>query len=309
MELLQTGIENIIVVHEYAARGWASYPLAPRSKKPIRGSHGFHDATTDRSALIDAFSDPPDLNIGIRTGAASGIVVIDIDAHGGAANGFESIKKLAAQGLKFPTGNRSKGCAIATTPSGGLHLYYRAPDNEKIKSTTGVVAPGIDTRGESGYIVAPPSRTNKGLYQWKQLPDALIDLPDWVIERVKVMPVPERRRTVPTETIPPSVKEMLRDRLARIATAPEGQRNSTLNREAYYCSQFIGKGFGVTELADWLRSAALKSGMPAYEAERTINSALRTQGNSQHAAAPLQSAARADADSEQPHWQWRRRLR
>jgi hypothetical protein len=274
MELLQTGLENIIVTQQYAARGWAIYPLAPGSKKPLRGSHGFHDATTDLSTLIDAFTDPPDLNIGIRTGEASGIVVIDVDAHEGAANGFDSIKALAAQGLKFPTGNRTKGAAIATTPSGGLHLYYKAPDNEKIKSTSGVLAPGLDTRGESGYIVAPPSTTEKGAYQWKQCPDTLLELPTWVIERVKVTPVLEQRVTQPTKTIPPSVKEMLRDRLDRIATASKGQRNATLNREAFYLAQYVGKGFGERQLADWLLRAALKSEMPEYEANRTIRSAL-----------------------------------
>jgi hypothetical protein len=113
MELLQTGLENIIATQEYAARGCAAYPLAPGSKKPLKGFHGFHDATTDTSALIDAFSDPSDLNIGIRTGEASGIVVIDVVTHEGAANGYASMNALAAKGFRFPTGNRSKGCAIS----------------------------------------------------------------------------------------------------------------------------------------------------------------------------------------------------
>jgi hypothetical protein len=274
MELVKTGLENIIATQEYAARGWAAYPLAPGSKKPLKGSHGFHDATTDTSALIDAFTDPPDLNIGIRTGEASGIVVIDVDAHEGAANGYASMKALAAQGFRFPTGNRRKGCAIATTPSGGLHLYYAAPVEAKIKSTSGVLAPGLDTRGEGGYIVAPPSATEKGAYKWKQCPDTLLELPVWVIERVKVTPVPERPRTEPTETIPPTVVQMLKERLDRIATASNGQRNATLNREAFYLAQYVGKGFDEQQLSEWLRQAALKSQMPEYEAKRTINSAL-----------------------------------
>ncbi|MHB1733425.1 MAG: bifunctional DNA primase/polymerase [Ferrimicrobium acidiphilum] len=271
---MQTGLENIIATQQYAARGWAAYPLAPGTKKPLKGSHGFHDATTDTSALIDAFTDPPDLNIGIRTGEASGIVVIDVDAHEGAANGYVSIKALAAQGLKFPTGNRRIGCAIAKTPSGGLHLYYAAPAEARIKSTSGVLAPGLDTRGEGGYIVAPPSVTEKGAYKWKQCPETLLELPAWVIERVKVTPVPERPRTEPTETIPPTVKDMLKDRLDRIATASNGQRNATLNREAFYLAQYVGKGFDEQQLTEWLRRAALKSEMPEYEAQRTIRSAL-----------------------------------
>ena len=274
MELIKTDLENIIVTQEYATRGWASYPLAPGSRKPLKGSHGFHDATTDQSALIDAFTDPPDLNIGIRTGEASGIVVIDVDAHEGAANGYESMRALATKGLRFPTGNRRTGCAIVKTPSGGLHLYYAAPREVKIKSTNGVLAPGLDTRGEGGYIVAPPSITDKGSYVWKQSPDTLLELPGWVIERCKVTPVPERPRVEPTESIPPTVARMLRDRLDRIAQASNGQRNATLNREAFYLAQYIGKGFDEQQLTEWLRQAALKSKMPECEARRTIRSAL-----------------------------------
>ncbi|WP_298443280.1 bifunctional DNA primase/polymerase [Ferrimicrobium sp.] len=274
MQLTKTGLENIIVTQEYAARGWATYPLAPGSKKPLKGSHGFHDATTDQSALLDAFSDPPDLNIGIRTGETSGIVVIDIDAHEGAANGYDSMRALASQGFRFPTGNRRTGCAIAKTPSGGLHLYYAAPLEAKIKSTSGVLAPGLDTRGEGGYIVAPPSATDKGSYVWKQCPDTLLELPGWVIERCKVTPAPERPRVEPTKTIPPAVAQMLRDRLDRIAQASNGQRNATLNREAFYLAQYVGKGFDEDQLTEWLRHAALKAEMPEYEAQRTIRSAL-----------------------------------
>ncbi len=250
MELVKTGLENIIVTQEYAARGWAAYPLAPGSKNPLKGSHGFHDATTDTSALIDAFTDPPDPNIGIRAGEPSGIVVIDVDAHEGAANGYESMRTLASLGFRFPTGDRRKGHAIAKTPSDRLHLYYAAPLEARIKSTSGVLAPGLDTRGEGGYIVAPPSATEKGAYKWKQYPDTLLELPVWVIERVKVTPAPERRVTEPTETIPPTVVQMLKDRLDRIAKASSGQRNATLNREAVYLAQYVGKCFDEIPLTD-----------------------------------------------------------
>ena len=90
--------------------------------------------------------------------------------------------------------------------------------------------------------------------------------------------MPERptHQVRPTADIPPTVANTLKDRLDRIAKAPPGQRNHTLNREAFYLAQFVGKGFGVDDLDGWLLDAALRSDMPHYEAKRTIDSAFRS---------------------------------
>ena len=259
--------------------GWVCFALAPNSKLPLKGSHWIEEATTDRNALAEMFR-PENVNVGIRTGEISNLMVVDIDCHVGGANGHESIGALAKQGFLLPMGNAKHGIGMVSTPTGGLHLYYAIPPGVKIKNSSGEIAPGIDIRGEGGYVVAPPSKTEKGEYKWKQYPVRLMSAPEWLVEAAKQTPPPPRpqyRATKPTEEIPPVVAEMLKDRLNRIASASTGQRNETLNRDAFYLAKFIGKGFSVEDLEGWLLNAAMASGMPAYEAHRTIESALRSQ--------------------------------
>src|ERR1700757_5358679 len=65
----------------YAARGWAVFPTAPGAKRPLT-AHGVKDATTDPVAILAWWSKWPDANVGIATGAASNLVVFDVDVKG-----------------------------------------------------------------------------------------------------------------------------------------------------------------------------------------------------------------------------------
>ena len=260
----------------YAARGWASYPLAPNAKIPLRGSHGLLDATTDRDVLTRLFAQPG-LNVGIRTGSVSKLVVVDIDCHLGGPNGFEALAEPARLNLQLPTGSPEYGSAKVATPSGGLHFYYALPDGVKLKNSAGVLAPGIDVRAEGGYVVAPPSRTPAGSYLWKRYPARLMAAPQWLIESCKIEIRPQRyqhRPMRPNDEMPPTVAEMIKDRLERIENAPRGQRNHTLNREAFYLAHFVGRGFGADDLDAMLLGAAAKLDMPHREIRRTIDGAL-----------------------------------
>ena len=62
----------------YALAGWKVFPLAPREKIPLT-THGFQDATTDSATIVEWWRRCPNANIGVATGAVSGIVVVDID--------------------------------------------------------------------------------------------------------------------------------------------------------------------------------------------------------------------------------------
>lgn len=99
----------------------------------------------------------PDANIGIRTGQVSGIVVLDIDAKNGGLESWRDLQDLHGRvdTLTYYTGG------------GGLHLYFEAPPDE-LKSTTGDIASGVDTRAEGGYVIAPPSLHISGeRYIWE----------------------------------------------------------------------------------------------------------------------------------------------
>ncbi|QVQ51359.1 bifunctional DNA primase/polymerase [Spiractinospora alimapuensis] len=138
----------------YAARGLASagvpvFPVAPRDKVPlIRHGRGFRDATTDLRQVEAWWRRFPQANIGVPTGAASGLVVVDVDVHG--TNGYDALHRADRAGLVMGWE------FLVRTPTGGLHLYYPAADEMEQRSWQAGDA-GIDFRGDGGYIVAPPS--------------------------------------------------------------------------------------------------------------------------------------------------------
>jgi putative DNA primase/helicase len=123
-------------------------------KHPIT-AHGCKDATTDPQIIEKWWTDWPDANIGLPTGGSSGLVVLDIDFRSG---GLESLKAL----------EKRKGALPATLESltgNGLHLFYRCPE-VLVKNRVGFL-PGIDVRGEGGYVVVPPSlHANGRRYEW-----------------------------------------------------------------------------------------------------------------------------------------------
>jgi len=296
---------NAFHAERYVNRKWAVFPLAAETKLPTKGSHGLLDATLVRDELKSIFAQP-EINVGIRTGEISRLVVVDIDLHSQEANGHESMAELKRQGLDLPFGSPKRGCGIVLTPTGGMHLYYLAPEGVQMKNSSSLLAPGIDTRAEGGYVVAPPSRTPKGAYVWQQCPAQLLAAPEWLVESLSVKvyePNAPRPPLKPTNEMSHKIQEMLRERLARIANATQGQRNHTLNREAFYLAQFAGRGFELNQLDGWLLDAALQSDMPEWEARRTIDSAFRSQtsrvpaydGNSAQPAPAKQNAQRVQS--------------
>ena len=103
-----TEVQSGSVEHALAItkRGWAIFPL--QGKIPFPGSHGFKDATADESEIRELWDkyQRPD-GVGIRTGAASGIWVLDVDTiYGRNDDGEESLHELEAENEPYRT--RSK---------------------------------------------------------------------------------------------------------------------------------------------------------------------------------------------------------
>jgi hypothetical protein len=99
----------------------------------------------------------PLCNVGIITGAISGIDVIDIDGE----EGLHSLQEHLGLTLdEMPV------TPMVKTPGGGYHLYYRHKNDLLIKTRSGVLG-HIDIRSNGGMVVAPPSKhSNGGIYKW-----------------------------------------------------------------------------------------------------------------------------------------------
>ena len=157
---------------EYAERGWAVFPChsirpdggctchlghsCERAGKHPRISNGRNGATTDLERIERWWSAWPDSNVAVATGAESGIVVIDIDSD-------EAAAYVRSKGLPLSLEQR--------TGSGGTHIILQRPEtDERLQSTTRVASvPGLDSRADGGYIIAPPSRhVSGGFYEWEK---------------------------------------------------------------------------------------------------------------------------------------------
>lgn len=191
----------------YAARGWAVLALwwgedgicaCPRGaecespgKHPIAFigkramcPNGVKDATLDPERIRQWWARVPDANVGIATGAAFGLVALDSDPRNGGDESLRTLEDNLPDGL--PETPRS------ITGSGGEHVLFAAPAG-RVANFKGRDwgFPGLDVKGDGGYIVAPPSLHVSGRrYQWDAgaHPDdlALAPLPPALLRRLSV---------------------------------------------------------------------------------------------------------------------------
>jgi len=124
-------------------------------------NQGFKSASRDLNQIAQWWNNQPLANIGIPTGAPSGLYVVDIDKkHDGAENYSAFVK----QNDSLPAAT-----LISATGGGGFHLFYGAPSSGMaVKSTTNIGGlMGVDFRGDGGYVVAPPSaHASQNYYNW-----------------------------------------------------------------------------------------------------------------------------------------------
>lgn len=261
----------------YAQRGWAVFPLQRRSKEPaVAGA--YKAATTDVGQVSTWWHRWPDANIGLATGAVSGLWVLDIDGPEGEAS-------FAA--LVQEHGNELVETRMASTGK-GHHLYWRLPTGVDQGRRIGV-RPGLDVIGSQGYLVAPPSIHPSGrLYVWCDADHELEVAPEWLLtlDRPKAPRTAPQRVTLPRMrpdgvSAPEGIQDarrylagVVRRAVADVMSAGQGTRNATLYRSAVWVAS-VAAGLRADPLqgmADLYR-AGLAAGLGDEEVERTIDSA------------------------------------
>lgn len=244
----------------YAERGWRVHPLVSAGKTPMVRAWQ-HAATTDAGQIRAWWSLWPDSNIGIATGPESGLFVLDLDT-------LEAAKELPGALPDTP----------AVTTARGRHVYMAYPDITG-PTTRAHLWPKVDSRGRGGFIVAPPSVHPSGhRYVWARLPTIpLAPAPAWLLRRL-LPPPPKPRppfRASSSYGLSQYAIAALRKSAERVAQAPAGERNNSLNGAAYSLGRLAGAGHIQPDIiAEELARAALAAGLTMPEIQRTITSGL-----------------------------------
>ncbi|WP_236655640.1 bifunctional DNA primase/polymerase [Streptacidiphilus carbonis] len=249
-----------------------------------RGCHGFRAASLDPGHLERWWGGGSRLGVGVSCGPA-GLVVLDIDAHTcalpgrdrllpgvavhaevdlrGLANGFHTLAVLAAlRGETSPEHDRST--LRVRTPSGGMHVWYRAQPGDRWQSSAGsgggrALAWQVDVRAHGGYIVTPGHVTGAGTYTPVAGAREPRPLPSWIARELgrtghllaapahTPRPVPPRARQAVASAAGPGRHGRTLDSVlaavAGCAAVSEGAGFSEkLNRAAYTAGGLVAAG-------------------------------------------------------------------
>ena len=236
---------TIIEAAAFLAQQWPVFPCAG-NKQPLT-EHGLHDAVEGEAQARALFQRPGVAMIGVPTGARSGFVVIDLDIKGGQPG----LEWLAANEHRIPATRRHR------TQSGGLHLLFANPEGRRIRNSVSKVAPGVDVRGQGGYVIVPPSPG------YTIVNDAMpAPMPAWLLDLLDppapAPAAPAPRPRIQTGDGTPYGLRALEAETSAILAAPFGQQETTLNAACLRLGQLVAGGELAADVAfPALLSAAL----------------------------------------------------
>lgn len=262
----------------------AVFPCVPGGKQPLT-THGFRDATCEPATVQSWWGRWPDANIGMPTGMASGVDVVDVDVHPG-GSGFTWFERARAAG-------HAEGWAwLVRTPSSGIHAYF-VRSGPEVQRSWQVPSRHIDFRGDGGYIIVPPSRVAiaDGATRPYELIAVAQHLPEPVDAAALRSFLEPLRPTRPPAGMP--VVGSRGDKLAAwVAERPVGSRNHGL---FWAACRMVEDGHPFNATADLLGDAARSAGLSEQEAMTTIRSAYRITTRLEAASIPRPTSVGAVA--------------
>lgn len=222
---------------EYAANGWRVMPVwwvrggecacRKGAKCEERGKHPILKdwrklASIDPHKIRSWWAEKPFAGVGIVTGGDSGLVVLDVDPKNG---GQKSLDALEAEHGPLPDAPQ------LLTGGGGLHVYFLHPGG-KIRNRVGWM-PGLDIRGDGGFVVAPPTIHSSGTaYRWTTLPLEYppAPMPGWLLSALSERVIPSHSLTsslTHSAPVPTEIDGVVVTESSSLAPAAASNRNAT----------------------------------------------------------------------------------
>lgn len=230
----------------YLDEGFSIIPLQPRNKHPPEGFRWkeYQSRRPTEEEIYQWFGDGEEHNIGIVTGAVSGLCVVDLDSE--SAVEFSKLHGFP----RTPMVKTGKG----------YHLYYNYTEGVRNFQNRHDL-PDIDLRGDGGYVVAPPSVHESGKQYLFPEGYSLFDLP--------LADLPEILLSLQEQKPPPS---------DLVKGVSKGSRNDSLAR---LCGSWIRHGLSLVECVENARIWNARNAPPLTdgEIERTIKSIWEKNGS------------------------------
>lgn len=262
----------------YARHGWRVLPCIEGKKEPAIKAWQ-KNATSDERQVKAWWDVRPRSNIGIACGPGSGLAVLDVDKKG-KEDGEKSLVALEHKHGELPR------TIHQMTGSGGFQFFYRYPEGRTIRNSCRSLGKGLDTRGDGGFVIVPPSvHPSGGVYEWMAPPwdDELAELESLPEAWIKLLE-PKRQTTItvpikPLKTLPDVGNDLIEGRLELVARMQPGARNDTLYKAAFFLASKARTG-----LVNWdqakgaLMQVALGRGLDQVEVSRTLRSAEKGSG-------------------------------
>jgi hypothetical protein len=233
-----------------AQKGMAVFPCRPQEKRPAT-TNGLKDATTDLDIIRQWWRQEPQFNLAIATGAVSGIFVVDVDG----LDAEVELRRLEAEYGGLPS-------TVEAITARGRHVYFRSPE-KPVRNSASKIAPGIDVRGDGGYVLAPPSIHPSGRrYEWSvDCATELAEAPVWLIDMISVPA---------TGVTPPQPPEAWRQLVAN--GAAEGTRDCTVAKLAGHLLRRRIDPFVALELLQSWNLTKCMPPLPAADIVRIVES-------------------------------------
>ncbi len=244
---------------DYVERGFPVFPLhditagrcscgkvnCPSPGKHPRTAKGFEDATTDIDLVREWWARWPNANIGMPTGAISGVDVLDVEGD----EGRRSLESLVRAHGALP-----ETACVRTGGKGGTHIYFaRLPDVD-IANSSGRVGTRLDVRGTGGYVVLPPSVGTRGTYEWVRHPETVPPAPppEWLLQ-LMIKPKPTDTSAAPKPVAESNgALRRAQQYAAKARNVSEGQRNSAAMQLAGHLAAFpVSESDALALLRPW----------------------------------------------------------
>jgi hypothetical protein len=243
----------------YLRKKWSIIPLRIDKKPYLDSWKRYQEAPPTQGEVETWWKMWPKANIGVVTGKVSGLVVVDADGE----EGLESIKQLGA---------------LPPTPcvrtGKGWHYYFQHP-GDRVISNFARKMPGLDLRGDGGYVMAPPSIHPSGsVYEWSLAPKdvPLAPLPAGILALIEKGKAVASRQQAKNED-PTWVQEYLNG-------VDAGQRNTAATRLA---GHYLGKGLPPSEVEPLLLlwNEKNRPPLPENEIRQVVASVAKAEAEKQ----------------------------